>query len=279
MTRGLSRSPRVQHWQVSPADWPAGLRLRVALVADLHAGPPQMPLARVATVMRAVQALAADLIVLAGDFRATIWAVRNPVPIEAVADHLAGLRAPLGVHAVLGNHDWWDDPATQQRRGGPVHAARVLAAAGIGVLQNRATRIAAPGGAFWLAGLDSQRAIHGPRRRHEGRDDLAGTLAQVTDAAPVILVAHEPDIFPQVPARVAVTLSGHTHGGQIRLGPWVPVVPSRHGARYAWGHIREGGRDLVVSGGLGCSGLPLRLGRPPELTLVTLAAAARAAAE
>jgi hypothetical protein len=101
-------------------------------------------------------------------------------------------------------------------------------------------------------------------------DDLPGTLAQVTDDAPVILLAHEPDIFPDVPARVAVTLSGHTHGGQIRLGPWVPVVPSRFGARYAWGHIVEGGRDLVVSGGLGCSVVPVRFGMPPEITVVEL---------
>jgi hypothetical protein len=79
------------------------------------------------------------------------------------------------------------------------------------------------------------------------------TLAQVTDAAPVILLAHEPDIFPRVPARVALTLSGHTHGGQVRLFGYSPMVPSRFGNRFAYGHIVEEDRHLIVSGGLGCS--------------------------
>jgi predicted MPP superfamily phosphohydrolase len=100
--------------------------------------------------------------------------------------------------------------------------------------------------------------------------DLPATLAQVTDDAPAILLAHEPDVFAQGIGRVALTLSGHTHGGQVRFGPWAPVVPSQFGNRYAYGPVREGGRDLVVSGGLGCSGLPVRFGVPPEITVVDL---------
>lgn len=102
-------------------------------------------------------------------------------------------------------------------------------------------------------------------------DDLPATLEQLTDADPVILMAHEPDIFVEVPERIALTVSGHTHGGQVRFGPWAPVVNSRYGGRFAWGHVNEGGRDLVVSGGLGCSGLPIRFGSPPEITVVDLA--------
>ena len=103
-------------------------------------------------------------------------------------------------------------------------------------------------------------------------DDLPGTLAQVTDAAPVSLMAHEPDIFPDVPARVAVTLSGHTHGGQIRVFGRSPFVPSRFGSRYIHGHIIEGGRHLIVSAGLGMSGIPVRFGAPPEIVVVELGA-------
>lgn len=103
-----------------------------------------------------------------------------------------------------------------------------------------------------------------------GLDDLPGTLAQLTDDAPVILLAHEPDIFPTVPDRVALTLSGHTHGGQVRLFGWSPVVPSAYGNRFAYGHVREGNRDLIVSGGVGCSILPLRLGVVPEITLIEI---------
>ena len=102
--------------------------------------------------------------------------------------------------------------------------------------------------------------------------DLDGTLAKVTDDAPVILLAHEPDIFPRVPSRVSLTLSGHTHGGQVRVFGYSPMVPSRYGNRYAYGHIVEDNRHLVVSGGLGCSILPVRIGVPPEIVMVDVAA-------
>lgn len=266
----VTRWLRTRTWRLSPPGWPASRRLRIVMVSDLHAGLPQMPLSRVAEVVDRALALQGDMIVVTGDFRASLWFRQNTLTIEEVAAHLARLKAPLGVHAVLGNHDWWDDDAAQQRRAAPVHAQKVLQDAGIGVLVNRALRIGQGDAAFWLAGLDSQHAIQGARRRHEGRHDLPATLAQVADNAPVILLAHEPDIFPEVPARVSLTLSGHTHGGQIRLGPIVPVVPSRFGARYAYGHVTEGGRHLVVSGGLGCSGLPFRFGMPPEITVVDL---------
>ena len=96
----------------------------------------------------------------------------------------------------------------------------------------------------------------------------------MTDDAPVILMAHEPDIFPEVPARVALTVSGHTHGGQVRLFGWSPIVPSAYGNRYAYGHVVEDDRSLVVSGGLGCSILPVRFGVPPEIVIVELGAKA-----
>jgi predicted MPP superfamily phosphohydrolase len=104
-------------------------------------------------------------------------------------------------------------------------------------------------------------------------DDLDGTLAQISGDDPVLLMAHEPDIFVRVPDRVTLTLSGHTHGGQVRLpffGP--PIVPSAYGRRFASGHIVEGGRHLLVSSGLGLSGLPVRFMVPPEIALVTLGA-------
>ena len=126
---------------------------------------------------------------------------------------------------------------------------------------------------FWLAGLGDQLA-YVPAKRFRpvpriGIDDLAATLAKVTDDAPVILLAHEPDIAMRAPARVALQLSGHTHGGQVRLFGWSPVVPSRYGNRLAYGHMRVN-CDVIVSGGLGCSIMPFRLGVPPEIVLVTL---------
>ena len=69
---------------------------------------------------------------------------------------------------------------------------------------------------------------------------------------------------------IPLTLSGHTHGGQVRFLGWAPIVPSRYGNRYAYGHVREAGRDLVVSGGIGTSQLPIRFGIPPEIVLIEL---------
>jgi predicted MPP superfamily phosphohydrolase len=192
----------------------------------------------------------------------------GPVPYDVWAGELARLRAPLGVHAVLGNHDWWEDRAAMRARRGPVLGRRALERAGIPVYENDAARLEKDGRPFWLAGLGDQWAF-GSRW---GVDDLPATLAKVTDRAPAILLAHEPDIFPQVPARVALTLSGHIHGGQLRFFGHSPVVPSRFGNRYAYGHVVERGRHLVVSAGLGCTGLPVRIGVPPEIVLVDVGA-------
>lgn len=263
---------RVQHWALQPATWPRGQTLRLVMLADLHAGGPNMAEDRVQQAVDLANAQGGDLILLMGDYRATQRLQTRIVPIEASAKILAGLRAPLGVYAVLGNHDWGDHLRKHGASTGRIHTQDVLEGLGIPVLANRAVRIGQGGAAFWLAGLDSQSALQGFGRPRDwkGMSDLPGTLAQLTDAAPAILLAHEPDIFVQVPGRVALTLSGHTHGGQVRFGPWAPVVPSQFGDRFAYGWIREEGRDLVVSGGLGCSGLPVRFGVPPEITVVDL---------
>ena len=105
-----------------------------------------------------------------------------------------------------------------------------------------------------------------------GRHDVATALAAVeNDGAPVILMTHNPDVFPVVPDRVALTLAGHTHGGQVRL-PFIgrPIVPSRFGARFAAGHVVEGDRRLFVATGLGTSILPVRFRVPPAVALLTV---------
>ncbi|MGF1501373.1 MAG: metallophosphoesterase [Paracoccaceae bacterium] len=260
-------------WQVRTEAWSGRPPLRIAALADIHIGPPWVTLARLERIVARTNALEADLIVLLGDYVAGHRFVSRPVPVTEVARVLAGLRAPLGVHAILGNHDWWDDLSAQRDRRGPIIAHRALEAVGIPVLENAAIRLAHRRQAVWLAGLGDQLAFLPSRRPGRiGVDDLPATLAALSDDAPAILLAHEPDIFPAVPERVALTLSGHTHGGQVRLLGYSPVVPSRYGNRYAYGHVTERGRHLVVSGGIGCSILPVRVGVPPEITLVTLEA-------
>jgi uncharacterized protein len=267
----------VTRYAVAPRGWPRGLKLSIAVIADLHAGGPAMPLARIEEIVETTNALGADTVVLLGDFAASHKFKTRSISPRDWAKALSELRAPLGVHAVLGNHDWWDDLGAQRRLAGPVQGRRVLENVGIPVYENAVVRLAKGSQPFWLAGLGDQLAFirrrrAGAWRSFQGVDDLSGTLAQVTDAAPVILLAHEPDVFPRVPSRVALTLSGHTHGGQVRLFGYSPMVPSRFGNRFAYGHIVEDNRHLVVSGGLGCSILPVRMGVPPEIVLLDVAA-------
>ena len=181
--------------------WPRGRRLTITVVADLHAGGPNMGLARVQQVVDAANALHSDLIVLLGDYFATHRFVTERVPPSAWARELARLEAPLGAYSILGNHDWWYDIEGTRR---------ALAAVRIPVLENNVVQLGPLGHRFWLAGLGDQLAYFLGPDTFRGVDDLPGTLAQISSDAPVILLAHEPDIFPKVPARVALTLAGHT---------------------------------------------------------------------
>jgi len=277
MTYGFFIEPalrfRLRRWRVASKGW-TGAPLKIAILSDLHMGEPYVTLARLRRIVTRINALGADIIVVLGDLNASHRFITAPVDLADTGGELARLAAPLGVFAVQGNHDWWQDRAAQKRRAGPTRVARALENAGIQVLENRSVKLTRNGDAFWLAGLGDQLALRDGAGRFTGVDDLPGTLAQIGDDAPAILLAHEPDIFPQVPERVALTLSGHTHGGQVRLFGWSPVVPSRYGNRFAYGHVTERGCDLVVSGGIGCSIAPVRFGVVPEITVVELSARA-----
>lgn len=267
---------RVTRYDLRLPRWPAGLDLTIAVIADLHACKPWMDVERIESVVEQTNALGADLVVLLGDYVAGHRFVSEYVNSDDWSKPLASLKAPLGVHAIIGNHDWWEDRATQISGQGPTIGRLALERVGLPVYENDVVRLKKDGRPFWLAGLGDQLAFWPWRRRFPERrigvDDLAGTLAKVRDDAPVILLAHEPDIMPRVPERVSLVLSGHTHGGQVRMLGWSPVVPSRFRNRYAYGHVREQ-CDLIVSGGLGCSIVPVRLGVPPEIVLVSVSGA------
>ena len=271
--RGLltwrGRAGLVRHEVASPR-WRAP-PLDVAVLADLHVLAPWTPLRVVHGLVARVNAMGPDLVLLAGDFAPDghLRPGGRAPPPEAVADALAPLRARLGVFAVLGNHDWRDDP--EARASGHLRTAigRLLPERGIPVLANEARPL--EGGA-WLVGIDSQ-VGHLDRGEGGGRDDLGRAFAAVPEGAPAILMAHEPDVFARADPRTVLQVSGHTHGGQVNLLGWRPMTPSDHGGRYAWGHVVEGGRHLVVSGGVGFSGVPLRIAQPPEITAIRLARA------
>jgi hypothetical protein len=237
--------------------WPAALEgLRLVALADIHGGAPHVDTAKLQELAAVVNAERPDLVVLLGDFVIRGILRGRFMEPHAVARELAGIRGPLGVVAVLGNHDWWHD-------GRAVRSA--LEAAGIPVLENEGQRIARGGAGLWLAGLAD------PWTRDP---DLAAAMEGVSAADAVVVLVHNPDVFPGIPARVALTLAGHPHGGQVRL-PLLgaPVVPSRYGQRYAQGHVVEEGRHLFVTPGVGTSIVPVRFRVPPEVSVLTLAAA------
>jgi len=254
----------VTRYAPTPPSWPAGRKLSITVIADLHAGGPDMRLPHIREIVDTANALRSDVVVLLGDFIARYRFVTERIPDPVWAAELARLTAPLGTWAILGNHDWWYDL---------VGVRSALAEVHIPLLENDVVLLGADGQRFWLAGLGDQLAHPLGRGRFRGVDDLPGTLARINTDDPVVLLAHEPDIFTRVPPRVALTLAGHTHGGQIRLPFIGPLyVPSKFGARFCYGHIVEEDRHLIVSGGLGTSIIPARLGVPPEILHIELGA-------
>jgi uncharacterized protein len=251
----------VTRYAPAPPNWPKGRRLSITVIADLHAGGPDMTLPQIRRVIDTANRLKSDLVVLLGDYTAR-YSFAKRLPYHAWSSELARLSAPFGCWAILGNHDWWYDlPGVR----------RALADARIPLLENDAVMLGADQQRFWLAGIGDQLAHRLGHRRFRGVDDLPRTLAQVGTDDPVLLLVHEPDIFPRVPGRIALTLAGHTHGGQIRIPLiWPLFVPSKYGARFAYGHVVEDERHMIVSGGLGTSGVPARLGVAPEILQIEL---------
>lgn len=225
----------------------------VAVLADLHVGAPHVDLDQLAYIVEQTNAAEAEVVVVLGDLVIDGVTGGEWVSPEAIAPVLGRLEAPGGVFAVLGNHDNWLDG---------VRVRRVLEEAGLVVLENEAHRVARSAGPLWVAGLADVLT-------HD--IDIAATLAPVPPGEPVLLLTHSPDVFPDVPARVGLTLAGHTHGGQVRFpGLGSPVVPSKYGGRYALGHVVEEGRHLFVSGGVGTSIFPIRFGVVPRVDILHL---------
>lgn len=227
--------------------------LKVAILTDLHIGSPHTGIEKLNQVVNRTNNEHPDLVVILGDLVIQEVVGGHFIEPEPIAEVLKHLKAPLGVIAVLGNHDWlYDGPRIK----------RALRGAGIAVLENNAHLVQYKGKSFWVVGIADL---------WTRKPDIEGGLHQVENNDPVLLITHNPDIFPDVPQRVSLTLAGHTHGGQVNL-PLAGrlVVPSKYGQRYAMGHIVEDGRHLFVGGGVGTSILPVRFRVPPEVVILTL---------
>ena len=248
--------PRIVRKDIFLKRWPARMDgFTIALLTDLHYDPI-FSVHPIQSAVDIVNRLRPDLIALTGDF------VTSPLigdrrkgaaDAEPCAELLRRLQAPCGRWAVMGNHD-----VSVGAR--PVTGA--LQHAGINVLSNGAVPIEGNGGRFWLAGVkDAMRS----------NADVSAALQPVSTGEPVVLLAHEPD-YADVVQRfpVDLQLSGHSHGGQIRLPLIRPVYLPEMARKYFLGLYRIGNLTLYTSPGVGTIRVPARLNCPPEVTLLTL---------
>jgi uncharacterized protein len=245
---------RIRRHEVASALWPKGWpRLKIAVMSDLHASWPHVTAGRVERLVERVLALAPNIIFLPGDFISTHTYGARPVTPERVALALAPLAQAAPTLAVLGNHD---------HHIGRRRMREVLSAQGIAVLVNEVVEVDIGGTAITIAGMDCMRT---------GLADPRKTFGSVGQDVPAILLSHVPDIFPKTPENIVLTVSGHTHGGQVRI-PGLPpfVTMSRLPRHMAHGLHRLGERYLYVSAGVGSTGLPVRFGMPPEIALLEL---------
>jgi predicted MPP superfamily phosphohydrolase len=229
--------------------------LKVGHLSDLHWGP-YAGRDEVRTAVETTNSLAPDLIVVTGDF--VLHSAEYAVPC---ARELSALRAPLGVYTVPGNHDYWTDIGT---------VLKELTSAGLVVLRNSSFRIMSHGASLWIVGIDDVWEQH---------DDLEAGLDGVPTDEPVLLMVHEPDFADQAaraPHRIFLQLSGHSHGGQVRL-PLLgrPILPWL-GRRYPAGlqDVPNSALQVYTSRGIGVIEPPVRVNCRPEVALLTLARSA-----
>jgi predicted MPP superfamily phosphohydrolase len=246
------RHARLHRVELAVDGLPAALDgYRIAQLSDLHVGPHTSP-ARVRGWVDRVNRLAPDLVAITGDLIAS-----GDDYLDDVARELGRLRGKDGVALCMGNHDYFAD-----------HARLVagLERVGIEVLRNRGRAVERADLRYWLAGVDDT---------WSRKADVERALDGRPDGAPAIVLAHDPALFDECAARGAtVVLSGHTHGGQIALPLFSRTVNfARLVHRYTAGTYRSGGAHLYVSRGAGTTGLPLRIGAPSEIALITLRSA------
>jgi uncharacterized protein len=244
----------VRKLNLSIPGWPLTSRpLRIAFLSDFHAGSHTGDVARLAAIVAEAAAQKPDLVLHGGDFMNMQPFGGGRIPPRTTAAILARLDAPLGRFAILGNHDYTY---------GAAEVAEALQARGIAVLNDERRTLHLDGPEVDLIGIPDAREM-----RAQGR----ALLREMSGDRPTIVLAHDPDWFRHVPPGPHLTLAGHTHGGQVRF----PIAgalrnASRAPLRWSYGHVVEGGRHLYVTGGLGTSAIPLRVGVPPEFAIIDI---------
>lgn len=243
----------VRNIHVSSPHW-TGAPLRMAIIADIHIGGRGVHAPRAKTVVDQVNAQSAEMILLAGDYtsgsaRRHLRDDAQVADIEAGHDALGGLTAPLGVYAVLGNHDYLYGESFVQNR---------LEAGGIKFIDNRAVT------------LDGRLCIFGFGDDYYGKPNRKGRDA-CPDDLPMVGLMHNPDSFELARGGEAFMIAGHTHGGQINIpGIGRRATATRGGPKLAYGEMLVGDTPAFVTAGIGMSMMSARFRAPPEIVVVTL---------
>jgi predicted MPP superfamily phosphohydrolase len=253
--------PRIVRRDFVLPRWPERMNgFTIALLSDFHYDPyfSVHPLRRAIPL---VNGLRPDLIVLTGDFVSVpVFGdeSKGAIAAEPCARLLCQMTAPNGLWAVLGNHDVDTDPD---------RVTHALQGEGIRVLVNQSVAIERLGARVWLAGVDDVM---------NGSANLTTTLQNVPASEAVVLLAHEPDFADEASKfPIDLQLSGHSHGGQVRIPLLPPLFLPELAKKYIWGSYRVGGLSLYTNAGLGTVNIPVRLNCPPEITLLTLGNSAR----
>ncbi len=227
--------------------------LKIAVISDPHVGAPFVGLKKLKQVVELANEQKPDVVVLLGDNILGKVFGGCPVPFEDIAKVLSKLEARTGVLAVNGNHEC---------RYGVEKVRKIFEENGVLVLDNEAVTLKCGINKFWVGGLANYTYQH---------SDVEKTMKQMKGRTPVIMLTHEPAAFKDIPEEVALTLAGHTHGGQIYL-PWLFRPPCHKTTPKKWifGHINENGNHMYVSGGIGTSFLPMRINMLPAVDIIEL---------
>jgi uncharacterized protein len=251
---------KTQNYDIATVKWPADMPpVHVVAVSDLHVGSPNATLAKLEKLVARINGLKPDVILLAGDFVTMkgeeVVLGGSYVPPEDIAQVLKDLKAPMGVYAVLGNHETYNGVVSSM-----THELRKV---GIRVLDNESIMLEKDGHRLFIAGLEDETSR---------KPDWNKALSAVDGKSPVIAFMHDPSTFVDMNDKPALALAGHTHGGQF-----IPFLAQRFRdpvtrapGKYLYGHFNENGRELIVTSGIGTCHLPLRLGARPEIVSVTL---------
>jgi predicted MPP superfamily phosphohydrolase len=247
---------------------PAFDALKIVLISDIHGGSNSVDDAMMEKVVARANEQDADLIILLGDYVSETNRAIPPnlkMPMEHVADGIAGLRAKYGVIAVLGNHDGWYCDACVRKE---------LTRVGYTVLENEVAVIERNGHKLRILGLKDHMKVNSWL---DFSNDAKKALTNNGQTGDIIVLEHSPDILPIITGDLSISpdlkliLAAHTHGGQVWLPILgTPIVPSSYGQKYSYGHVRENNVDMFIDTGIGTSILPFRFMMPPQIAVLTL---------